>query len=116
MLYFELSKNDHIIQKDKIKFSMHCLSLFTKDKISICHFCWAYNITYFVLKNYTQIQYNIIYVMVFFWSVLKFIFLELENSGSIESELQTSVLSIIYVVLPDLLILVDLVYANTTSY
>jgi hypothetical protein len=33
-----------------------------------------------------------------------------------ESELQTSVLSIIYAVLPDLLILVDLVYANTTSY
>jgi hypothetical protein len=46
-----LSKNDRITQEEEIMLSMHCLSLFTEDKISIYHSHWAKNIKYFMLKK-----------------------------------------------------------------
>jgi hypothetical protein len=63
----------------------------SRTKISICYFFWTKTTTYFVLKNYTLIEYNILDIIIFFFGifeVLKFKFLEFQIS--MELELQTS--------------------------
>jgi hypothetical protein len=68
---------------------MHCSSLSTKDKISICLLTES-KIHHIRSKNYTPLKYNIIYTMVFldfFWKIWIQIF---GASGSMEPELQMS--------------------------
>jgi hypothetical protein len=70
---------------------VYCLSLITNDKISLCHFFWAQNTTYFVLKNYALIEYNIVYVLVIFseyFEMLEFKISKLQNSVPMEPKLQ----------------------------
>jgi hypothetical protein len=65
VLYFELSKNDKISQKDKIEFSVHCSP---RTKPQLVFLSPKYYI-YLVLKNYTLIEYNIVYILVFFFRI-----------------------------------------------
>jgi hypothetical protein len=61
-------------------FYVYCSLLFTGDKSQFIIFAEQKHMTYFVVKNYTLIEYNIIYVMIFFQKkieVSEFEFLEL---------------------------------------
>jgi hypothetical protein len=91
-LYFSLNKNNKIARKDKIKFCVYCSS---RTKSQIVYFYSAQNTTYLNLKNYTLVEYDIVYTMVFFWNFLKCLNSNFWSfSSSMELELQTSTLTI----------------------
>jgi hypothetical protein len=72
---------------------MHSSSLFSSTKSEFVIFAEPKNTTYFVLENYTLIEYNIFHIMVFFHKYLEtfeFVFLELQILSSMELELHTS--------------------------
>lgn len=94
ILYFGLSKNDKISQKDKISTSAHCSPLFTDNKILICHFFWAQNRMYFVLKICTLVEYNIDYILVFFrfFETFEFEISKVQKLGYLEPVLQKAAL------------------------
>jgi hypothetical protein len=93
IIYSRLDKNEKITQEDETTFSMHSSSLFSRTKSDFVIFAEPKNTTYFVLENYTLIEYNIFHIMVFFQKYLEmfeFVFLELQILSSMELKLHTS--------------------------
>jgi hypothetical protein len=50
---------------------MHCSSQFTEDKILNLSFLLSLNTIYFILKSYSPIEYNIVYIISIFYNFLK---------------------------------------------